>query len=254
MVYAQIDKSRTFCALCYVVFLASDGGYDVETFYIALSESSILVNGIVNRPVVVAMIQSDIHNVLSEVFFLRNLSHKINSVLADYYHIVQSRAVGDVFAVFEFVSHEAIGIIAVKLFVCYGNGGFFYGVEAAYFRFPFSIFAEFAFDTLKVCNGVVNQIIQIMLHGCDVVFYCNQGVVCSVAIVFGYTVYGYFPQAMHIVEGYFAYEIFDKGLQAFQNGVIYLLIGGTFFHSLVNPFFYEDSLQGNPIPFLVKFA
>ena len=237
--------------MCDVVISRAYDACDVKSLDIVFAESSVLIDNVECGSAVVLSEHSDVQYLLADIFFLLYLSHGVSSVFSYDEYVVYCRTIAHIFAPFELVAHKSVGIVATKLFVGYRNSGFFYHVKVAYLGFSCPIFAIFVFNSLKVCNGIVNQVVQVFLYGGNVVFDCNQSVVGSVAVVFGYAVYWYFSKAMNIVYGNFSYQVFDKGLQAFHYCIVNRLIGSTFFHFLIYALLDEDSLQRNPIPLFV---
>ncbi len=194
----EVQQFRTGCSLGHIVFLVADDIGNCKTLDVRSCRLSIAVNHIVDGALVVLTVHCHIYYALAEECLVGHFGNLIFSILVNYNDVVDVGAVAYIFVLLQAITNEAFFPVNVELFVCNGHLTGINRIEVADFGLALATFAVLFLDVLVVINGIVNNVVKVVLYGLYLFLYCNQVLVGLLDVEAKNAFHPYFEQLQNV--------------------------------------------------------
>ena len=128
------------------------------------------------------------------------------------------------------------------------------GLKGPELRLALSAFAILVFEFLEPINGVLRQVLEVVLDLLNVPFQRSNALVGLEAVELRYALDADFCEACHILVRHFTQQMLDVRFQAFVNGRENLLPRFAFLDVAVNAVLNEDFFKRSEVPRLLEFS
>ena len=192
------------------------------------------------------------HDVGAHELFIADLSDEHASVAAYNHHVVDVRAVPDELVFAQCGSDKALGAVDVQLGVGDGHLGRHNLFKAAELCFALAPNPVLLLQVFKELNGVINQIIKVMLNLCNLAFECAKVVICLVGVELRNALDSNLCQPHDVLVGDRAQQVLGVRSQPHTNVFHDRLPGFGLFDVAVDAVLDKDLLKAGKVPLLVK--
>ena len=161
----HIDNLRAFLALGYVVLLVAHHRSDIETLDHKRTALAIAIYDIVDGADIVLAIDIEVEHIVADEDLFCHLDYLVLAALEYHEDIVDLRAVAHIFALalLETSANEALVAVDHQSQGRFDHLGRVDGVEVAYLGETRMILAIFLFQMLKPLDGVIGDVLDVLL-------------------------------------------------------------------------------------------
>ena len=154
------------------------------------------------------------NNILAYIALFGYLGDNHFSISGKDNNIVYIATIGYIFVFPKRSTYESLFPIDIELKVTYHYLGSLNGIERSYFRFALLAFAVFLLQISKIINGESNQIGQVVFYLFYTCFYLQKSLFSLIGIIASDTDHRNLGEAIYILIGDRAQELFRKRLKA----------------------------------------
>ena len=196
------------------------------------------------------------NDVLSEEGLLTHFAHLHDAVLPDDNDVIDVAALSDqfAFAPLQSIADKSFLLLCVELDICYCNCRTRNGFKRPQFRLPLAACAVLLFEHSEPLDGVIREVVQVVLDLIDVPFQPFNQAVGFEAIKLGNALDADFRQPRHILIGDRAQQVLGVRLESFVDGGQDILPRLALLDVPVDPVLNKYFLQGREVPLLLQFT
>ena len=250
----HIEQFALWSALRQVVNLITRDALNGTTLHHNSSTTTIAIEDIVYRALVVTFKYTDVVDILIEEVLVCHLFDDIATILEDYNHIVNIATIADKLGILHTLTNteEALCTINIELSICHRHLCSLNHIKLSDFGLTLTTLAVLLAYALIVCNGVVGQVIQIILRSLDILLNLLYLVIGLIGIVARDTDELKLCQTLHILHRNLTTQLLLEWLQALIHSLIGSLACATTLDQLIELVLNEDTLQRCSVPSLIE--
>ena len=255
----EIAHLRARLALREVVFLVAGDTLHGKALHIVwCAVLTVAIDDIVSGAVVVLVENVYMNHLLSNEEFRLQLDHGIFAILMEDDDVVHIRAIAHIFVGLLVLlalqaltcTDEAFFPIDIQLFVVGSHGHGRDIVEVANLGLAFAPFTIFLLDVQEIVNGIVYNMVEVILGLFHLLFNVGQLFVGLLDVELGDLTDGFFAEFLHIFSRNLSFQqlavLVETALDACELIVPSLIV--LVFQLFIYAFLEENLLQRNPMP------
>ena len=128
--------------------------------------------------------------------------------------IIYIATIGYIFVLLEGCPYETFFSIDIELEIAHDNLGCLNGIERTYFGLTVFTLSVFFLEISEIIYGKGNEVSQVIFHLCYIFFYLEEIFLRLVSIIFSDTNHRNLGEALQVLIGDRAQELFCKRLEA----------------------------------------
>ena len=154
------------------------------------------------------------NNILAYIALFGNLSDNHLSIGSEDNYIIYITTIRYIFVLLEGCTYETFFAIDIELKIAHDNLGCLNGIEWTYFSLAVFALSVFLLEISEIIYGKGNEVGQVIFHLCYILFYLEEIFLRLVSIILGDTDHRDLGEALQVLIGDRAQELFLKWFKA----------------------------------------